>query len=855
MGNTFNTLAKTAAVSFGAIAAAVGKITQSAATNYAEYEQLIGGTELMFGDAYDFVAEKAENAYKTVQMSQNEYLTQVNGFATGLKTALGGNEQAAAELADRIIQAEADIVAATGNTQEAVQNAFNGIMRSNFTMLDNLQLGITPTKEGFEELINQVNAWNETQGRSTNYVIGNLADMQSALVDYVEMQGLAGYASMEAADTIQGSISSMRGAWENFLTALSDPDADVGAKIDALADSAFAVFDNLAPRILQIIPRVTEGLNKLIKTASPYVADAVKNLLPALIEGTVALFQGLFDAVQNLFDFGPIMNGLLKTAIAGLGGLVVAVKAVTFAVGTLIPAWKALSAAFTASPLGVVTVGIVAVVAAVAPLIDSLTKVNRMAEELSENALDAADALKEIEAEASNTVAETYAAADAADKYLDRLDELEQKTELTADEQAEYASIVEKLRATLPDVTIEIDEQTGKLKESTDAIREQTKAWQEAAVAEALLEKRKALYAKQADVLIEKTKNENRLMELQRQQSEILADSVSAIAEIYDANGKAVEEWGVEEWNTFLQMSDNAQALQSAYWLAQDEASKLKPEIDALNIAIATGESVISDYEDEMRGLDDIETALAGSTDDLAKSTDEIAEKMSEVAGKAQALREAYNEAYSAAKEMVDGSSKLFQDMSERSQASLDEMIGNEQSRADFYTEYSEALSKALEAVPESMRNAVISMADMSADSLAQLQAIGNGSDEEIQKLAEVYEAAQKAQEELAENLALAATDFQKNKELFVTEAKNLVEELDQYDAMYAAGENSGRGYVEGLLHAINSDLVVPGAEGMAGINKGGGNNINIYQTFDSTATQSEIKMRAQSALEVALTQ
>lgn len=855
MGNTFNTLAKTAAVSFGAIAAAVGKITQSAATNYAEYEQLIGGTELMFGDAYDFVTEKAENAYKTVQMSQNEYLAQVNGFATGLKTALGGNEQAAAELADRIIQAEADIVAATGNTQEAVQNAFNGIMRSNFTMLDNLQLGITPTKEGFEELINQVNAWNETQGRSTNYVIGNLADMQSALVDYVAMQGMAGYASMEAADTIQGSISSMRGAWENFLTALSDPDADVGAKIDALADSAFAVFDNLAPRILQIVPRVAEGLNKLIKAASPYVADAVKNLLPALIDGTVALFQGLFDAVQNLFDFGPIVNGLLNTAIVAFGGLAVAVKATTFAVGTLVPMWKALSAAFTSSPLGVVTVGIVAVVAAVAPLVDALTKVNRMAEEFSENAFDAADALKEIEAEASNTVAETYAAADAADKYLDRLDELEQKTELTADEQAEYASIVEKLRATLPDVTIEIDEQTGKLKESTDAIREQTKAWQEAAVTEALLEKRKALYAKQADVLIEKTKNENRLMELQRQQSEILADSVSAITEIYDANGKAVEEWGVEEWNTFLQMSDNAQALQSAYWLAQDEASKLKPEIDALNIAISTGESVISDYEDEMRGLDDIETALAGSTDDLAKSTDEIAEKMSEVAGKAQALREAYNEAYGAAKEMVDGSSKLFQDMSERSQASLNEMIGNEQSRADFYTEYSDALSKALEAVPESMRNAVISMADMSADSLAQLQAIGNGSDEEIQKLAEVYEATQKAQEELAENLALAATDFQKNKELFVAEAQSLVDELDQYDAMYAAGENSGRGYVEGLLHAINSDLIVPGAEGMAGINKGGGNNINIYQTFDSTATQSEIKMRAQSMLEVALTQ
>ena len=105
-----------------------------AVKTFADYEQLIGGAELMFGDAFDTVMNNARNAYKTVQMSQNEYLQQVNGFATGLKTALGGNEQAAADLAHKIVQAEADIVAATGNTAENVQNAFNGIMKSNFTI-------------------------------------------------------------------------------------------------------------------------------------------------------------------------------------------------------------------------------------------------------------------------------------------------------------------------------------------------------------------------------------------------------------------------------------------------------------------------------------------------------------------------------------------------------------------------------------------------------------------------------------------------------------------------------------------------------------------------------------------------
>ena len=115
-------------------ATAIGTITKSATENFAEYEQLVRGAKLMFDDAYATVAENAKQAYATVQMSQNEYLQQVNGFATGLKTALGNNEQAAAELAHRIIKAEADVVAATGNSAEAVQNAFNGIMKSNFTI-------------------------------------------------------------------------------------------------------------------------------------------------------------------------------------------------------------------------------------------------------------------------------------------------------------------------------------------------------------------------------------------------------------------------------------------------------------------------------------------------------------------------------------------------------------------------------------------------------------------------------------------------------------------------------------------------------------------------------------------------
>ena len=289
-----------------AVAGAVKNIGEAAIQSYAEYEQLVGGAKLMFGDAYDFVAEKAKNAYSTVQMSQNDYLKQVNGFATGLKTALGGNAQAAAELADKIISAEADVVAATGNSQEAVQNAFNGIMKSNYTMLDNLQIGITPTKEGFQEVIDKVNEWNAANGEATNYVIDNLADAQSALVDYIEMQGLQGYAADEAARTIQGSLASMKGAWENLMTGVADDNANFEVLVSSFVDSLVGVGENIIPRINIVIQGLTQLIAEASQTIIPLAVETLLQNLPAIVAAgmdlIMALVNGILDNIDLLID-------------------------------------------------------------------------------------------------------------------------------------------------------------------------------------------------------------------------------------------------------------------------------------------------------------------------------------------------------------------------------------------------------------------------------------------------------------------------------------------------------------------------------------------------------------------------
>lgn len=310
------------AAGMAAGAAAVGALAKQSLDSFSEYEQLVGGAELMFGEAYDFVAEKAARAYSDVQMSQNDYLQQVNGFATGLKTALGGNAQAAAELADKIITAEADIVAATGNSQEAVQNAFNGIMKSNFTMLDNLQLGITPTKEGFQEVIDKVNAWNKANGNATKYQIDNLADCQSALVDYVKMQGLAGYAANEAAGTISGSLAMTKAAWQNMLTGFADDEADMQALIEGLVGSATTAMGQIIPRITEIFSGISSALEQVMPIIVAELPGILEQLLPGLISGATSLITGLVTALpvilrvlieQLPFVMSQISAGLIQT--------------------------------------------------------------------------------------------------------------------------------------------------------------------------------------------------------------------------------------------------------------------------------------------------------------------------------------------------------------------------------------------------------------------------------------------------------------------------------------------------------------------------------------------------------------
>lgn len=462
------------------LAGVVADVGKAAYTSYARYEQLAGGAQLMFGDAYDFVAEKARNAYKTVQMSQNDYLQQVNGFATGLKTALGGNVQAAAELADKVITAEADVVAATGNTQEAVQNAFNGIMKSNFTMLDNLQLGITPTKEGFQQLIDKVNEWNAENGEATAYTIDNLADCQAALVDYIEMQGLAGYAANEAAGTIEGSTASMKAAWQNLATGMADSSADMEGLTKDFVDSVFTAGKNIIPRVQQIVTgvgtataeaisylRETNSAIDLLVTAFEFAATAATiagTAIGASMAGkAIANIATIFTANASALAFFTAESGKAAVAEATLNGVFsvseIAVGVLTGKISLATAAQYAWNTAINANPIG----WIAAAVAALAIGIGKATKAHKdfvkelagepqtveearaKVEELEQQYEEASKARLEMftsDAGFSGDTVEMERLAEAIKQAKQNLADLEAQEQAAAEEAAKPANVI-----------------------------------------------------------------------------------------------------------------------------------------------------------------------------------------------------------------------------------------------------------------------------------------------------------------------------------------------------------------------------------------------------------------------------
>ncbi len=321
-GSAFSTGLKAvggaALAAVGAASVGVAKLTADATNSFAEYEQLVGGVEVLFGDTANEVMENAANAFQTAGLSANDYMETVTGFAASLTSSLGDDIDQAAAYADRAITDMADNANRMGTSIESIQNAYAGFAKQNFTMLDNLKLGYGGTQAEMERLLRDAEQMaGLVEG---TFDLNNFADITEAIHIVQENMGIAGATAEEAGSTISGSMAMAKSAWDNLVTGLADPNADLGALIDNFVQAGITALNNLIPTIqqalvgigqaiTQIVPIIVELLPGLIQTLVPLLVEASTQLVTSLVQALPDVLNVLLEQLPLLFDL--IINTLL----------------------------------------------------------------------------------------------------------------------------------------------------------------------------------------------------------------------------------------------------------------------------------------------------------------------------------------------------------------------------------------------------------------------------------------------------------------------------------------------------------------------------------------------------------------
>lgn len=349
-----------------AVASGIKSLISGAIEGYGEYEQLVGGVETLFGSSADTVIKNAENAYKTAGLSANAYMETVTSFSASLLQSMGNDTEAAAKKADQALTDMSDNANKMGTDMQSIQNAYQGFAKQNYTMLDNLKLGYGGTKEEMQRLIDDANALNAAQGNYTNYSIESYADIVDAIHTVQTEMGITGTTALEASTTVEGSINSMKAAYQNFVTGLGDQNADIGALTEELIQTAGTVAENVLPVIENVVKNIaetvkkqgpdmitkfvayaTEKLPEVLKLGIQLIVSLVKGLaqnLPELLRGTLALVDAIIsafldslpdiievgkDIVRGLWEGIKLMASWIGDKVSGfVGGLVDGVKGV-----------------------------------------------------------------------------------------------------------------------------------------------------------------------------------------------------------------------------------------------------------------------------------------------------------------------------------------------------------------------------------------------------------------------------------------------------------------------------------------------------------------------------------------------
>lgn len=380
--------AKAGVAAVGTATVAIGKTALDA---YSNYEQLVGGIDTLFKASSGKMQQYAANAYQTAGVSANRYMEISTSFAAALISSLGGNTEAAADMANTAITDMSDNANKMGTSLETVQEAYMSLSRGNYEMLDSLKLGYGGTKSELERLLSDAEKFSAAQGKVRDFSVDSYSDIVEAIHIVQDEMGITGTTAEEAATTIEGSVNMAKAAWDNWLAGLGNEDVDMGGLTDQLVQSVVIAGENIIPRVGQIMTTLGQTVADYAPNVGRYLSSALISVLPEAVQGPMRdAFAGVDKVVGKLES---VFNDNLKPAADAADSVFSAISSgvktfcdnvndlVLPAIDQLSPAFEDLFGAIqTAQPLlefiaNIIGVGLAAAISTAIKLFAAITEV------------------------------------------------------------------------------------------------------------------------------------------------------------------------------------------------------------------------------------------------------------------------------------------------------------------------------------------------------------------------------------------------------------------------------------------------------------------------------------------------
>lgn len=407
MGDGIAAGMKTAAAATGAVVAALAGITTASVKAYADYEQLTGGVNKLFGDSAAAIMGYANEAYKTAGVSANDYMTQITSFSASLISSLGGDTAAAAEIGDMAIRDMSDNANTFGSSIGDIQNAYQGFAKGNYSMLDNLKLGFGGTATEMARLVNESGVLGDS------YI--DLADKQNigaalqevgfakiieAIHKTQEKMKITGTTMKEAEGTISGSITMVKASWENLMIGLAQDEANIPTLVGNVVSSAASVLENIIPVVKQILANIPAAISEISPEAGA-AAQVIIDTLGAAFDLLLPVIENVGSVILKVMGYLSQHQGVviaMATAIGVVAAAITAYNAVqaiknalditgAVSVGTLTTAVAAHAVAMAAAlaPYLAVAAAIAAVIAIIVVCVKHWDEIKAKVKEVAEN--------------------------------------------------------------------------------------------------------------------------------------------------------------------------------------------------------------------------------------------------------------------------------------------------------------------------------------------------------------------------------------------------------------------------------------------------------------------------------------